>query len=387
MTETSSSDAVHTDRDEKRTSYVELFFDLVFVFAITQLSGLLKHRHDAAGWAHAGLMIWMVWWAWSLYTWAGNAIDVQRRWVRLAMLVVTACTLFFAQAMPQAFASQGEQFAVAYAVVRLSGLALYWWGLRDRPDQRVALWTFLPISATAAAVILIGGFVNESARPWVWLIAVVIDFSSALAAGRGEFDIAPAHFAERHALFIIIALGESIVSVGVASSGLDPTAIRYFATGSAFVVIASMWWAYFDWVNEAAERHLANTSAAFRGRVARDLFTYLHLVFIAGTVLFAVGVEGAIAEPLQPFEPFRRWAVGVGIVMYLMGFVLSHARAVHRVLIGRSIGTVLVAGVVAAFGAHLDAVWLLVVLAGINIVMTASEGLSRHRRDRAQLAP
>ncbi len=290
MNESAPAEVASGETGEKRTTYVELFFDLVFVFAITQLAGLLKHRHDGAGWVHVALMTWMVWWAWSLYTWAGNAIDLQRTWARSGLLIVTAFTLVFAQAMPQAFAERGQQFAVAYAVVRLAGLALYWYGLRDDAGQRAALLTFLPISAMAAVIVLVGGFVSLSARPWVWALAFLIDFGSTLAAGRGEFHVSPSHFAERHALIVIIALGESIVSVGVAGSELDPTAVRYAAAGSAFVVIAPLWWAYFDWVQGAAERQLVITPPETRGRMARDLFTFFHLPFVVGTVLFAVGV-------------------------------------------------------------------------------------------------
>ncbi len=364
---------------EKRTTYVELFFDLVFVFAITQLAGLLKHRHDGAGWVHVALMTWMVWWAWSLYTWAGNAIDVQRTWARGGLIFVTAFTLVFAEAMPQAFADRGQQFAVAYAVVRLAGLALYWYGLRDDKAQRAALLTFLPISTLAVVIVLVGGFVSVSARPWVWAVALLIDFASTQAAGRGEFHVSPTHFAERHALIVIIALGESIVSVGVAGSELDPTAVRYAAAGSAFVVIAALWWAYFDWVQGAAEHQLVITPPEMRSRLARDLFTYFHLPIVAGTVLFAVGVEGAVAEPSMPFEPFRRWAIGVGIVLYLSGFILSHARSGHGLLVDRAIGAVMVAVLVAVLGPRLNSVWLLAILAIVSVAMTSIESLRPHR--------
>ncbi len=128
-----------TQRSGKRVGFLELFFDLVFVFAITQLVGLLHDDHTAVGWARAGLLLWLVWWAWSQYTWAGNAIDLDRRPTRFAVLAVTGAMLLAATAMPVAYSDQALWFAVPYSTVRLAGLALYWYGLRGDPDHRRAL--------------------------------------------------------------------------------------------------------------------------------------------------------------------------------------------------------------------------------------------------------
>jgi len=302
--------------------------------------------------------------------------------VCVSLLAITGCTLFMAQFIPTAFGDRGRQFAVAYALVRLAGLGLYWAGLHDRADERTALWTFLPYSACGAVLVLVGGFVPVGGRPWVWLVAAAVDASSTFAAGRGEFHVRPAHFAERHALFVIIALGESIVSVGVAGSreDLDPTAVRYLAAAAAIVVIASLWWAYFDWLREASERTLEETPQATRGRLARDLYTLGHVTIVAGTVVFAVGVEAAVAEPLRPFTSFGRWAVGGGIVLYLLGFVFAHARANHALLLERLVGAALVGVFVGVAGRRVDAVWVLVVLAAINVALSASEAAQPRRR-------
>jgi low temperature requirement protein LtrA len=284
-----------------------------------------------------------------------------------------------AQAIPTAFDQHGKQFAISYAVVRLAGLGLYWNGLRERPAERAALWTFLPTSALGAGIVLIGGFVDPSARPWVWAVAVVIDVSSTIAAGRGDFRVSPAHFSERHALFVIIALGESIVAVGVAGNGIRPTTVGYVAAASAIVVIATLWWAYFDWVRAEAERALVDAPEGRAGRVARDLYTLGHIPIIAGTVIFAAGVEEAVQEPLEPFGSFGRWAVGGGIVLYLLGFVILHARIRSELLTERFVGAIVVAICMTVSGDRVDAVWILVVLVVLNLALTTSESLRTHR--------
>ena len=369
-----------SDLAGKRTGYLELFFDLVFVFAVTQLVGMLEDDHRPVGWFHVVLMAWMVWWAWSQFTWAGNAIDLDRRPTRVAMLAVTGVTLLFAAALPAAFdVGGGWRFAVPYVTVRLAGLALYWGGLRHEPEHQAALRAYVPVAVITPVVILAGAAAPPAARQWVWLAAVAIDVASALAAGRGEFRVSPGHFAERHALFVIIALGETVVGIGATLAGLDVTPLVVGTTAAAFLVVASQWWGYFDWVQAAAEARLAREDdLRRRGHLARDLFTFGHLPIVLGTVVLAAGLEHALLHPDEPLDGTGRTMVGVGLGLFLAGFVAGNLRATGRVLTERVVAAVVVAvGVVVV--APLVPTWVLLWLVAATLVVLAAVETVRRR--------
>lgn len=352
----------------KKTSYLELFFDLVFVFAITQLAGTLHDDHTASGWGHAALLLWLVWWAWSQFTWAGNAIDLENRPTRIAMLAVTGLMLVAAVGIPDTFGTEAAWFAVPYAAVRFSGLAMYWFGLRGDQDHRRALLTYLPLASVSPLLVLLGGLLAQSTRPWIWTAAVLVDVASALLAGRGEFRIAPGHFAERHALIVIIALGESVIAVGITASGLAPSAELVMAVALGFAVIASMWWTYFDWVSREAEERLAEeTDHRQRSSLARDLYTFGHLPIVAGSVVFAVAVEEVIAHPGESLPVFGLTAMAVGLVLFLIGFLFGNARAGSGLLTERLVAAVVIVLVVVGLGPHVSALALLAVLAALLV--------------------
>lgn len=364
--------------ESKRTSFLELFFDLVFVFAITQIARTLHDDHSARGWLEAGLVMWLVWWAWSQYTWAANAIDLDRRPTRVAMLVVTGVTLLAAVSIPDAFTSYGAWFAVPYVLVRLIGLGLQWAGRADDPTHRAALRTYTPVAVVSPLVVLVGGLVDDAIRPWVWLAAVLIDVASVLAAGRGEFRVAPAHFAERHALIVIIAFGESVIAVGATAAGLPPTGQMVGVAAASFAVVASLWWAYFDWVQAAAEARLTSEADhRRRGRLARDLYTLAHLPIVAGTVVFAVGVEQAVLHPELHLDAFGLAAVAVGLGLYQVGFVVGNYRATRRVFVERVAALAGSVALVVLLGSSLSALALLVVLAGLLVATSARESVRR----------
>lgn len=362
----------------KRASFLELFFDLVFVFAVTQLAAMLHADHSAAGWGRAGLMAWLVWWAWSQYTWAGNAIDTDRRPVRAAVLTVTALTVVMAAAMPEAYGEDGAWFAVPYALVRGAGLALYFFGVRHDAGYRAALRAYLPLASIPPAAVLAGGLVAPAARGWIWLAAVALDVASALAAGRGEFRVAADHFAERHGLIFIIALGESIIAVGatVAQFGLDLTGAA--TVGLALALIAGLWWSYFDSYQAAAEEALARTAdLRRRGRLARDVFTFAHFPVVAGIVVFAAGVEEAVQAPGDPFAPFGLTAVSAGIAAVLLGLGAAHLRATGRLLVERALAAAAVVALALGPGSRVSALTLLCALAGVLGLALAVEAARR----------
>jgi len=334
----------------KRVGYLELFFDLVFVFAVTQLVGLLHDEHDAAGWGRAALMLWLVWWAWSQFAWTGNAVDLDGRTRRLAILLATGAMLVAAASIPVAFETDALWFAAAYVLVRLVGLGLYWVGLRADRAHQAALRTYLPVALVSPALVLAGGFAHGDARVLLWVLAMVVDVASVLAAGRGEFRVDPAHFAERHALIVIIALGETVVAIGATADevGLDRSVIALVAV--SFVAVAALWWCYFDWVQAAAEGRLEREADhRRRGHLARDLYTLGHLPIVAGTVVFAAAIDEALLHPTDPLVAFATTALAVGPALYLAGFVAGNLRATGKLLGARAAG--LVAAVVVGVAA------------------------------------
>ena len=204
-----------TAEEERKTSYLELFFDLVFVFAFTQVTALILEDTSPQGFARAALVLAMVWWAWSAYAWMTNAVDVENAVTRLIMFAAMVAGFFMALAVPDAFQDEAAWFAVAYFAVRVLQPALYLWGVRDEPETFGVLLRLTPWFFIAAFVALVGGFVDPDYRAWVWVASLVIDVIGTLTAARGDWHVSPSHFAERFALIVIIALGESIVAIGV----------------------------------------------------------------------------------------------------------------------------------------------------------------------------
>jgi low temperature requirement protein LtrA len=319
------------EEEERKTSYLELFFDLVFVFAFTQVTSLILEDTSAAGFARAALVLGMVWWAWSAYAWMTNAIDIENAVTRLIVFAAMAAGFFMALAVPAAFQEQAAWFAVAYFVVRVLNTTLYGWGVRHDPGQLRANVRLAPWFLVAAFVALAGGFVDSDIRAWVWLGSLAIDVAGTLTVARLEWRVSASHFAERFALIVIIALGESIVAIGLASAHLDRDATFALSVVIAFTGVAALWWAYFDFTAVAAERSLRRASPQARGSLARDVFTFFHYPMVLGIILYAVAAKKALEHPLDPLPKSGRWALGLGIAVFLSGFVLARFRVIRRI--------------------------------------------------------
>jgi low temperature requirement protein LtrA len=319
------------EEEERKTSYLELFFDLIFVFAFTQVALLILEDTSEAGFARSALVLALVWWAWSAYTWMTNAIDIESLVVRLIVLAAMAAAFFMALAVPDAYQDEGVWFAVAYFTVRVLHIALFGWGVRDDPGQRRALLRLAPWFLCAALVVLAGGFVDGDARAYVWLGALVIDVAGTLAPAQAGFRVSASHFAERFALIVIIALGESIVAIGVATANLERDWAFAAAVAIAFAGVAALWWSYFDFTAIAAERSLKRARPEARAPLARDVFTFFHYPIVLGIILYAVAAKKTLADPGEPLSESGRWALGLGVAVFLLGFVLARFRALRRV--------------------------------------------------------
>ena len=372
-----------TEDEERRTSYLELFFDLVFVFAITQVTSLLIGDTSGAGFARSALVLFLVWWAWGGYAWMTNAVDVENPHVRLGYLAAMGGSFFMALAVPGAFGGDGLWFAVPYLLVRVLHIALYSWGLRADPEHQAAIRKLAPWFLLAPTFVLAGAFVDGSGRTWLWVAAVVIDVGGAMGVGNAGFRVSPSHFAERYGLFVIIALGESIVAIGVGAAGSERDLKFALAVAVAFVGVAALWWAYFDISAVAAERALHAAPPERRSAHARDVFSILHFPIILGIIFFAVAAKKTLEHPTGALSEPGRWALGLGLAFYLGGLVLGRYRAIRVVAWERAIGAV--AAIVAVQTLDgLDATALLAVVIGILLVVLTLEA-ARLRDIRAEL--
>ena len=371
------------EEEERKTSYLELFFDLVFVFAFTQVTALILEDTTPQGFARAALVLAMVWWAWSAYAWMTNAIDVENAVTRVIMFAAMAAGFFMALAVPDAFQDEAAWFAVAYFVVRVLNPALYAWGVRGDPVLLRAMGRLAPWFVVAAVVALVGGFVDADYRAWVWLASLVIDVVGTLTVARVEWRVSPSHFAERFALIVIIALGESIVAIGIGTSGLPRDTTYALSVIVAFAGVAALWWAYFDFTAVAAERALRRASPQARGPMARDVFTYFHYPVVLGIILYAVAAKKTLEHPLDPLSEAGRWALGLGIAIFLVGFALMRFRVVHRVAWERLAAAVL-SLVVAVVLDGADAIATLGVVIVILVLSVALE-TARLREVRAEI--
>lgn len=318
--------------EERRVSAdpVELFFDLVYVFGVARLVGFLHDDLTLATAGEALLLLGMLWWAWSQFTWAASATGTSTRAVRATFLAATIATVPLAAAVPNAFGADGAVFGIGYAAVRLLGLAVYLVGSPD-PAHRRTVARFAALSLVAPALAVAGGFAPDDVRWIVWVVVLVVEVGAAIASGGQEFRIVPSHFSERHGLFVIVALGETVVAVGLAVSGQlqEPTTLLALGLGGLFG--ATLWWAYFDRVAPAAEAALAGAHGAARAVLARDLYTLGHFPVVSGIVLSAVALEFVAAHPDDPLGSDVARVMAAGSALIWVGLALLSWRATTRV--------------------------------------------------------
>jgi low temperature requirement protein LtrA len=321
---------------ERRATYFELFFDLVYVFAITQLSHHLLTDLTWPGAAETALLLVAVYWAWNYTTWMANWFDPEVPAVRLALVFVMLASLLMAVAIPEGFGDHALLFAASYCVLQLGRngfvVAVTPPGRFNRNFQQILTWSVL------SAPLWIGGALADDGARWaLWLTALGIDLAAPLLrywlprwgpTPMTEWEIDAGHFAERFQLFVIIVLGESIVLTGATATDVGLTSSVVAALGFAFLSSVAMWWLYFGRVATSALRRLAADEAP--GRVGRDAYTYLHLPIIAGVLLAAVGDELVIAHPSDELGSAGALVVLGGPALYLLGLVAFGARVGRR---------------------------------------------------------
>jgi low temperature requirement protein LtrA len=367
--------------DEDRTGFVELFFDLIYVFAVTQVTTLLASDLTVAGFARAYLMLALVWWAWSLFTWSVSGVGIESPFSKVALLAGAVSALFAAQALPEVFVDAGGWFAGAYLAVRVTWLVMYVAGTRENPALRRSLLVFAPLSMITPVVIVAGAFAAQPARQWVWAAAVAVDIASAINSGKAVWRVRAAHFAERYALIVIIAIGEAVVGIGSGAEGVKRNGAFVVSVLAAFVIAALLWWSYFGWVVSELEGLLRRASLDRRGRVARDEFTFLHFPMFAGIVTVAVALHEIVAQPNEPVTAGGRVCLVVGVGLFLLSFVFGHYKGTGYILFERLVAVVVLAIIAWVFsGARA------VVVASVSAVVMAAALSVELRRWRVATA-
>jgi low temperature requirement protein LtrA len=319
----------------RNASTLELFFDLVYVFAITQVVSFIHEDPTVTGFAKGAFLLALLWWTWSIYTWTTNWTGTEGVPIRLFLLAAMGATLLMALEVPDAFGEASVWFGLTYFAVRMLAAGFYWVASKDHPTQRAAFITFFPLSFVAAFLILVGGFLDA---PWLgilWVAGAGLDVFSAINAGKGTFAIDTEHFAERFGLFVIIALGESIVGIGLAAAHVPRDLIHVVGLGMMFVVAAGLWWSYFDKAAPLVETVFAQRTGRQRSRFARDAYSILHYPLIVGIVFFAVAAEEVVAHPRAPLSMTVAIAMALGIAMVLASIAASVYRTIPRVFLLR----------------------------------------------------
>jgi low temperature requirement protein LtrA len=367
--------------DDQKVTFVELFFDLVFVFCVTQVVTLLHGHIDARSAASALLVFWLVWWAWTQFTWALNAANTDHPRVQLTTLLATAVAFFLAVGIPRALGDGALWFAVPYVVLRVVGLLVYYWVAWADPLQRTAVRVFGSFSAAGLAAVLAGGLVGGSAQYLWWGTAIALDLMAAGIGGQLEgWNLHPDHFVERHGLIVIIALGETLI---VAASGLvaAPPTLTAITTGALAVgVTCGLWWSYFRHARRAFEHELSAREGNARSRLARDVFSVMHFPMLCGVIAMAAATEEALAHPELSLSADFRVALGVGAVLFVCGTAAALWRATGRAWLWRAVLAPTAAVAVAAVGAIPG------VAMGILLAMLVVIAAIEHRHPQARSA-
>ncbi len=354
-------------REDERVSPLELFFDLVFVLAITQCTQLMADKPTWEGMAEGLLVLALLWWSWVAYAWLTSVVDPEDDAVRISIFAAMAGLLIVSLSVPDAFGDEALTFACAYGVVRAGQIALYLLGSRDNPALRHSILGLAGSTAMGVGLLVIGALLGGTEQGILWAVALVLDVGGPYLFGAEGWTLVPGHFAERHGLIIIIALGESIVAIGAgAESALT------FEMGVAAVlgigIAAAQWWLYFDVVALVAGRRLAEApEGRERNEMARDSYSYLHFLMIAGIVLVALGLKKILGDVDDPLKTVPAFALCGGLAIYLLGHVAFRYRHVHTINRQRLI---LAIALVALFPLARE-VSPLIVLALLNLALAA----------------
>ncbi len=381
------------DLDEAEVSPLELFFDLVFVFALTQVTAYMAHEIDAGhgleGLVRGVLILALLWWAWTGYAWLANVSSVEQPAIKLAILVGMSAMFVLALCIPEAF-EDGDGglngplvLALAYLLVRAMHFVMFWLVAREDPTLRGQLARFAPSVAGSSIVLVVASQFHGDTQTALWALALVVDYVGTWLGGASGWRLpSPGHFSERHGLIIIIALGESIVAIGVGVAELPITWPILVASALGLLLASAMWWAYFDVSALLGERALAAEPVETRARLGRTAFSYAHLPLVAAVVVVALGLKKVLeyvgdTDAHDLSDPLKGVALGAlvgGVAVYLVAHVLFKWLVVHKVSAFR-LGAVAVLLVLWVPIKGVSALGQLGIVAGVVVATLLTEAL------------
>jgi low temperature requirement protein LtrA len=310
---------------------LELFFDLVFVLALTQCTTLMSQNTTWAGLGEGMLILALLWWSWVGYAWLTSVIDPEEGGVRIALFAAMAGFLIAGICIPEAFGNLATEFAIAYGAVRFAQNFLLAIAGRDDPSFRRSVTGLSIGTAIGVSLLIVGSFLDPGLRAAVWGVALVLDMGEPYLFGSEGWHLIPGHFAERHGLIVIIALGESIVAIGL-GAGSHLTWGIAAAAALGIGVVAALWWTYFDIVALVSARRLMRApEGQVQNELARDSYSYIHFLLVAGIILLALGLKKSLGHPTDPLDDVPAFALVGGIAVYLLGLVAFRYRHVRTV--------------------------------------------------------
>ena len=322
-------------RDGDRVTSLELFFDLVFVYALTQCTALMADTPSWEGLLRAMLILGVLWWAWVGYAWLTSVVDPEEGSVRLVMFAAMAALLVAALCVPGTFGADALLFACAYAVVRAAHIALFLLASRGDDALRASVLGLAASTALGVGLLVAAAFTTGGAQLGLWGLALLLDMGGPYLFGAEGWKLVPGHFAERHGAIIIIALGESIAAMGAGSRAvLDGGVVVAVVIGT--IVVGALWWLYFDVVALVAERRLSKAKEGReRNEIARDSYSYLHYPMVAGIALVALGLKKTLGHVGDPLGLVAATAMLGGTALYLVAHVVFRWRNIHTLNVQR----------------------------------------------------
>ena len=345
----------------------------MFVLALTQCTALMADDPTWEGLARGLLVLGVLWWSWVGYSWLTSVVDPEEGVVRFAIFAAMAGLLVAALCVPDAFGDSAFLFACAYGLVRAGQIVLFVVASRDTPELRRSVRGLAAGTAVGVGLLMTASLADGWLQGALWALALLLDMGEPYVFGSEGWKLSPAHFAERHGLIVIIALGESIVAIGVGAEGLEVDAGVVASSVLGIGVAAALWWLYFDIVALVAERRLQQAAVGReQNEIARDSFSYLHFPMVAAIVLVALGLKKTLEHVGDPLETVPAVAMLGGAGLYLMAHVAFRWRNVHRFSVQRVVTTVALAAFVPV-ALEIPALATLAVLAAALSVLIAYE--------------
>lgn len=363
----------------RRATNLELFLDLVFVFAVAQMTTMLAQGLTPEGVSKALLLMWLVWWLWSQFTWAGSGVDFERHApAQITVLFTIPPTLVMAVAIPNAMTTTGPHFGIAYLLVQGCALAILQRSMRHTKERQQTFYAYAGLASIGPVLVAAGGLAEGNVRLALWIAAALAGIGGALGSGTRRphdsrahhWTIDPGHFSERHALFVIIVLGELLVAVG-ANVSVDKFADSLVALGVAAGLACVMWWMYFAYIPKVTEHALAATPPHERGTLARDMFSFGHFPIVVGVVAAAVVVKHMVKHPYDPMARADQVMLTLSIASFIAGFMAIHWRNNRGVAVERPITAALLVVTDFAVGRAIPSVAMIAIVAVAYLAMHA----------------